>query len=221
MWLLVSVPMVSIFTVLASGYLQKDKILKTEEGRINISKIFPKDIKYIAFLVLAFIAGMTVFTVQYNYFGKYIKASKLTFLIMLLAPIAYIDFKSHIIPNILVLTGIFARIVFYIMEIIAFKQETLGIFKSDMKGLLLGCGIFLLGGLITKNGIGMGDVKMYAAIALFMGYFGTLFSLLVSLFICSIASIILLATGKKTRKDTVPLAPFVYIGTFITMFFVN
>ena len=37
MWLLVSVPMVSIFTVLASGYLQKDKILKNEEGRINIS----------------------------------------------------------------------------------------------------------------------------------------------------------------------------------------
>ena len=87
------------------------------------------------------------------------------------------------------------------MEIIAFKQETLGIFKSDMKGLLLGCGIFLLGGLITKNGIGMGDVKMYAAIALFMGDFGTLFSLLVSLFIdVLLLPLSFLRRGKKPEK---------------------
>lgn len=218
MWLFVSIPMVSIFTVLASGYLQKDKILENERKRIDISKVFPKDFKYIIFLLAAFIIGMAVFAVQYNYFGEYIKASKLTFLIMLLAPIAYVDFKSHKIPNVLVLAGIMARFVFYIIEMISSNKTVPGIFLSDMKGVLLVCGILLLGTLITKNGVGVGDIKMYAVIAMFMGYSGTVFSLIISLFVCFLVSIVLLVTGKKTGKNTLPFAPFVYIGTLIAIF---
>jgi prepilin signal peptidase PulO-like enzyme (type II secretory pathway) len=210
--------MVLIFTILVSGYLQKDKIYEEGKEGVNIKKIIPNDPKSIIFLVVAFIFGVTAFSMQYNYYEEYIGASKLTFLIMLLAPIAYIDLKSNIIPNMLVVTGIFARIVFYVIEIFVKNEAVLNIFKSDMKGLLLACGIFLLGALVTKNGIGMGDVKMYAVIGIFMGYYGTIFSLMASLFICFITSIILLITRKKGRKDTLPLAPFVYIGTFIAIF---
>ena len=221
MWLLISIPMVLILTILVSSYLQKDEILEEGKGKINVTKIIPKNLKNTIFLAVAFIFGITVFAMQYNHFVEYIQASKLTFLIMLLAPIAYIDFKSHKIPNILVITGILARFVFYIIEMIVLNKKMLDILFSDIKGVLLGCGILLLGSLITKNGVGMGDVKMYAVIAMFMGYSGTILSLIISLFVCFIASIILLVTGKKTRKDTIPLAPFVYIGTFITIFFEN
>lgn len=217
MWLLVSIPMLLVLITLISGYLRKDKIYEEGRKEINIRAIIPKRPKDIVFLVMAFTFGIIVFAMQYNYFGEYIKASKLTFLIMLLAPIAYVDFKTKKIPDQLILTGLFVRLLFYIVEMVVSKENILNIFISDIKGLLLVCGIFLLAMLIIKNGIGMGDVKMYVIIAIYTGYSRTIFSLIISLLLCSMASIILLATRKKTRQDTIPLAPFVYIGTFIAI----
>lgn len=61
MWLLVSIPMVLIFTILVSGYLQKDKIYEEGKEGVNIKKIIPNDPKSIIFLVVAFIFGVTAF----------------------------------------------------------------------------------------------------------------------------------------------------------------
>ncbi|MDQ2085073.1 A24 family peptidase [Herbivorax sp. ANBcel31] len=221
MWLLVCVPMVLICTILISCYLQKDRVYEDGKSGINIGNIIAMKPSYILFLAVVFVLGIVAFGMQYNYFEEYIKASKLTFLIMLLSPIAYIDYKSNSIPNELILTGFLARLVFYVIEMFSKNEAILEIFISDMKGLLLGGGVFLIGALVMRNAIGMGDAKMYAIIGIFMGYYGTIISLMFSLFVCFIAAIGLLAMRKKTRKDTIPLAPFVLIGTFLAIFLGN
>ena len=48
MWLLVSIPMVLIFTILVSGYLQRTRYEEGKEG-VNIKKIIPNDPKSIIF----------------------------------------------------------------------------------------------------------------------------------------------------------------------------
>lgn len=218
MWVLIALPLTLILLAFGNFYLQKDLIFSQESFKDRLKAFLPSQPLYIMFLLVVFIAGIVSFGAQYHYFSDYVKAAKLTTLVLLLAPVAYIDFNSKTIPNKLLLAGLFARIIFYVIEMFTKNREILDIFASDLKGVLLGGGIFLLGALIAKNSIGMGDVKMYGVIGLFCGYTGTLASMLFSLFICFIASIILLISRKKGRKDTLPLAPFVLAGTFLVVF---
>jgi len=168
-------------------------------------------------LLGVFTAGIVSFGTQYYYFFDYVKAAKLTILVLLLAPTAYIDFKNRIIPDKVLIVGLFARIIFYPIEIFVGNKEVFEILLSDVKGVLLGGGVFLLGTLIVKDSIGIGDIKLYSIIGFFCGYSGTLASMIYSLLICFIVSIILLVFKKKDRKDTFPLAPFTLVGTFLAI----
>lgn len=217
MWILIALPLTLILLVLVNCYLQKDLIFSKETFKDRLTASVPSQPLYIVFLLAVFIAGIVSFGSQYHFFSDYVKAAKLTTLVLLLAPVAYIDFKSKTIPNKLLLAGLFGRIIFYIIEMFTKNKEILDIFVSDLKGVLLGGGVFLLGAIIAKNSIGMGDVKMYGVIGFYCGYTGTLASMLFSLFICFIASVILLIFRKKGRKDTLPLAPFVLAGTFLVI----
>lgn len=161
--------------------------------------------------------GIITFKIRYYNYSDFIGAAKLTTLVTLLAPISYIDFKSRKIPNKLLLSGLIARVVFYIIEFFMGKEEITGILFSDLKGMLLGGGIFLIGALAAKNSIGMGDVKMFAVIGLFCGYTRTMAVIMFSLFLCFVTAIILLLLKRKSLKDSVPLAPFVFVGTFLAM----
>lgn len=218
MWILIALPLTLIMLALGNIYIQRDLVFSQESIKDKFKAFLPSQPSYILFLIVVFVSGIVSFGAQFNFFSDYVKAAKLTTLVLLLAPVAYIDFKSKTIPNKLLLAGLFARVIFYIIEIFAKNREILDIFASDIKGVLLGGGVFLLGALIAKNSIGIGDIKMYGLIGLFSGYTGTLASMLFSLFICFIASVILLVFRKKGRKDTLPLAPFVLVGTFLVVF---
>ncbi len=217
MWLAIAVPMTIILVALANCYIQKDDIFCSQTLKERVSAFFPRSPFYIIFLFIVFIMGITSFGVQYHFFTDYLKAAKLTTLLLLLAPIAFIDLKSKKIPDKLILIGICIRVLFYVFEIFNNSQIVLNIFISDMIGILLGGGIFLLAALIVKNSIGMGDVKMYALIGVFCGYTATFSSIMFSLFLCFIASVVLLIFRKKGRKDTLPLAPFAFIGTYLVI----
>lgn len=79
---------------------------------------------------------------------------------------------------------------------------------------------FLIVALLT-NGIGGGDIKLYAVIGLFLGWKITIVSLLITLILASIFSIILMIAKKATKKSQIPLVPFISIGTFISLLFGN
>lgn len=217
MWIFIAFPLTLVLLVLVNCYLQRDVILNHETLQARFTAFLPSKPLYISFLIFIFIAGIVSFGAQYYYFSSYIKAAKITVLILLLAPVAYIDFKQKIIPDKVLLAGLFCRIIFYLIEMFFEKGEVLDILVSDLKGVLLGGGVFLLGALISKDSIGMGDVKLYSVIGIFCSYSGTLASIIMSLLMCFIASVILLILKKKDRKDTLPLAPFVFVGTLLAI----
>ncbi len=217
MWALFAVPFVAFLIILASYYLQWETVLKKGTLRAKAMALFPPKLSYLAFLALSFIMGIASFEIRYYNYSDFIGAAKLTTLVVLLAPIAYIDLKSKKIPNILLLSGLFTRAVFYIIEFLKYNKTIADILLSDLKGLILGGGIFLIVALVAKNSIGMGDVKMFAVIGVFCGYSGTMTVIILSLFLCFAAAIIMLLLRRKNMKDSLPLAPFVFIGTFLAM----
>jgi leader peptidase (prepilin peptidase)/N-methyltransferase len=126
--------------------------------------------------------------------------------------VALVDLKQRRIPNQLLLIGLGARVICYLLEFLFYRETFFAALRSDLIGFGIGFGILFLAALVSKNSVGFGDVKLFGLIGLTAGAFGTFSTLLASLLFCSVASIFLLATKKRQKKDTLPFAPFIYFG---------
>lgn len=142
---------------------------------------------------------------------------KLLTLIMLLFPIAWVDFKRHIIPNKLILTGILLRMPYMLIEMTQDTENFLPMVKDILYAVIMVVIIFLLCLVIIKTGIGMGDIKLLFVMALYQGFTGLFSSFFVTIIITFIVSIVLLIGRKKSKKDMIPFAPFLLIGTLISV----
>lgn len=67
--------------------------------------------------------------------------------------------------------------------------------------------------------MGMGDLKLAAAIGLLLGWPDTIMALIISFIIGALIGVILICFGKKTLKSSIPFGPYLAISVFLTMFF--
>lgn len=129
-----------------------------------------------------------------------------------LLAVLFIDWKTRKIPNLIILCMLGMRLVFLLPEYLLYKDDFLKILLASGIGLA-GCFIIMLIlSLITKGGIGMGDVKIISAIGFLSGIAISFYTLFLGMFVCMLFSLTLLAMKKKKMKDQVPFGPFVYIG---------
>ncbi|MCL5675662.1 MAG: prepilin peptidase [Patescibacteria group bacterium] len=71
------------------------------------------------------------------------------------------------------------------------------------------------------RGLGLGDIRLGFWLGLLLGYPKIITGLFLSFFLGGIAAFILLVLRRKKFGETVPLAPFLIIGTYISLFFGN
>ena len=195
------------------------KDLKDCEGNNRVKEAFCKNKKETIFLIVAavFLAGLSVELVLVYPTNTLVANIKLITLLALLMTAAVTDYKSHIIPNKIVIAGLILRVVFAAIEFILLKLDYLTILKSDGIALAIVVVLFILGVLIVKNGIAMGDIKLMAVMAVFQGMSGFVSSLFCSLLITFCIGIVLLITKKKKRKDAIAFAPALFAGTLISV----
>lgn len=119
--------------------------------------------------------------------------------------IAAADSKYGIIPDqFVILTAISA------MGFIPFHDQV-----ADMiAGVAAGAGVMLLSALLgrlmfKKESLGFGDVKLFAAIGLALGFEGTLAVLVFSSVISAVVFGIKLAKKKIKKSDMLPLGPYI------------
>ncbi len=84
---------------------------------------------------------------------------------------------------------------------------------------LTGGGIFLFIAIVTKGGMGGGDIKFVAALGLWLGLKLTLLTILLSFLVGGLGSGLLLLTRLKRRKDFIPFGPFIAASAFISMLY--
>lgn len=123
-----------------------------------------------------------------------------------------VDWKKRIISNRLVAAALIIRLVIFIMEFFLRKETFLQSTAASFWGLLFGFGFLFLVSILSKRSIGFGDVKLFAAIGIYMGFWGTFNVLFYSLLYCAVVSIVLLAAKKADRKARIPFAPFIFAG---------
>jgi leader peptidase (prepilin peptidase) / N-methyltransferase len=122
--------------------------------------------------------------------------------------VALIDFDHEIIPNIITLPGMLIGL--------GLSPWALPITPlTSLIGLLAGGLFFYLVALVSKGGMGGGDIKLIAMIGAFLGWQGTFFTILIGALLGSVVGVGLLLLGKKGRKDKVPFGPFLSFGAIL------
>ena len=143
---------------------------------------------------------------------------KLVCVLGLLFAAAEIDFRKRIIPNMLVLVGVALRVVFWIAEMITDFDGFWRIFKDGLTACGLVVVFFVIGVLLIRDGIGLGDIKLMLVMCLYQGFAGVVSALFFSLAAAFAVTVVPLLLRKKTLRDTIVFAPSILIGTMVSVF---
>ncbi|MDI6801922.1 MAG: prepilin peptidase [Thermodesulfovibrionales bacterium] len=135
--------------------------------------------------------------------------------------ITFIDMDFQIIPDVITLPGIVIGLLsasFLVLDPFTHLLTIVG-FKNSLTGLLLGGGLFYLIAVLSKGGMGGGDIKMMSMVGAFMGWKAVLLTTFIGSLTGSIVGIFLMIFKGKGRKTKIPFGPFLALGAIITLFF--
>lgn len=127
-----------------------------------------------------------------------------------------IDWREHRLPNLITYS------LFILLLSLTFAESIIN--SLFLKQVLISSAVMVFFyfalNLITRGGMGMGDVKYAASIGLVVGHFGYLYVYLANFaafFLGSIYGISLIAFRKGGRKSKVAFGPFLYLGALIAI----
>ena len=128
-----------------------------------------------------------------------------------LVAITVIDLRHQIIPDAITLPGIVAGLV---ASVVTDRIS----WVTSVVGILLGGGLFVAVILLSRGGMGGGDLKLGAMLGAFLGWQALLVGLFVAIVLGGLTAVALLASGRLARKDAIPFGPFLAIGGAVALF---
>lgn len=134
------------------------------------------------------------------------------FIFSLSLVITQIDLEHFIIPNGIVIILLAGGIIYH------FLTPELSL-PARLLGLGVGVAIPALIALISRGGMGGGDIKLMGAMGFWLGLAGVLIALFVAALVGSIVGISLIISGRKKRKDPIPFGPFLVLGFLLIFLF--
>lgn len=122
--------------------------------------------------------------------------------------ISFIDLRYQIIPDGLVLIILVLGVINGAYQVVVMDVPwftfVLGFFAASVPLYILG--------MIYKDGMGGGDIKLMAAAGLFLGWKLILLALFVGALYGGVVSILIIASGKGSMKSTIPFGPMLSLG---------
>ena len=91
-------------------------------------------------------------------------------------------------------------------------------FWDSLAALLIGGGFFYLVAVLSRGGMGGGDIKLTAMMGAFLGLRDLGVAVFIGLLAGSAVGIALMIAGRKTRKDLIPFGPFLALGGVCAVF---
>lgn len=134
-----------------------------------------------------------------------------------LLAVMIIDRHTRKIPNLIVLISLAAGALLLLAEFICCRENFLAALVTSGVGACVCLVLFYILGRLTKDGIGMGDIKLITALGWIMGLGSTIFVVLSAMILCSLFAVVLLLGKKKNKNDSVPFGPFLFFGYIILL----
>lgn len=156
---------------------------------------------------LIFIACYVFFDVSYYFLGSIVFSC---FLIV----ITFIDIDHQLIFDKVVIwlavTGVLINTLF---NFLSFWDMFIAAFICS--------GIMLIIAVASRGGMGGGDIKLIAAVGLWLGCKLTILTLFLAFVLGGIAGAVILLLKIKGRKDYIPFGPFIALAAFISLLYGN
>ncbi|MDF2960944.1 MAG: prepilin signal peptidase PulO-like peptidase [Paenibacillus sp.] len=124
------------------------------------------------------------------------------------------DLRSRIIPDKLILFGILSAIV---LRLFIHPLP----WWDYIAAFFVGSGILFLIAIVSKGGMGGGDIKLFAFLGLIVGIKLILLTLFISSLLGSLYGLLLLISSKLTKRHAVPFGPFIAAGSMIAYLWGN
>lgn len=90
---------------------------------------------------------------------------------------------------------------------------------DSLLGAAVGFGVLLTIGILSKGGMGGGDIKLFFVIGLVLGTIQVLLTLFIAALIGSVVGIIVLRVKGQGRKTPIPFGPSIAMAALIVYFF--
>lgn len=178
----------------------------TEYGTMPPTVVGSKVQKLFIYAVLA-----VIFLLTGLYSFPVIKTVFICLLALLLTVQCVIDYRYQLLPD--TVTALVAVLgLVYNGLLLQDAQEAL-------LGGFAGVAVMLVIYLMSRGGMGFGDVKLAAALGLCLGLENILLCLLLAFITGGVVAVILLVVRAKGRQEAVPFGPFLCLGAMLSIFY--
>lgn len=183
---------------------------------LEVKGIFVKTRCAIVYPVIAAIAGALHYYIGKNFHGSV--EFILDFIILsAMAGLSFSDTMNRKIPNRFLLGLLLAWIVINCGYCLYSMEDGFSIIIGGLSGALISGAVFLLCYIIVRGQLGAGDVKMAAVLGLYLMGDRVITALIFGIFASAIYALVMVLTKKMTIKDSMPMAPFLFIGSVIVI----
>ncbi len=158
-----------------------------------------------------FLTGALFAGIAYT-FGASIDMLIYVFLVSILITVSFIDLDHQIIPDKITLPGMVIGILLSALSLlpVGWQQSLLGFF--------IGGGLLYLSAVLSRGGMGGGDIKLAAFMGIFLGWRKILLTLFVGVLLGSIVGVVMILFRHGKRKDKIPFGPFLVLGALTSIF---
>jgi leader peptidase (prepilin peptidase)/N-methyltransferase len=167
------------------------------------------------------VSTAALFGLAYWQYSLSIELVIVLFYICLFMVILVIDLEHGLILNKMVYP---AMAVALLLTILPPFLPQLGIVPEIRQAAIgggIGLVVFLLVVLISRGGMGWGDVKLAALIGLVTGFPMIIVALLMGIIIGGLVAVLLLTLKIKKRKEAIPFGPFLSVAAIATLLWGN
>ncbi len=130
----------------------------------------------------------------------------------LLIAVSFTDLFDGVVPDIIVVPGAIAGLIFSLLRGKA-------VFISSLLGMLFLFGFFVLVILLTHGGMGEGDATFGAMIGSFLGFKFSVAMLVIAFVIGAIVGVILITLFKKKSDEAIPFGPYLALSAYVMVLF--
>jgi len=167
----------------------------------NISPIYP---------VMELLTGL-LFAYSFSRFHWSFELIEVLFLISMLIILTVSDITYMLIPNKLLL------FFFFLFLIVRFVKP-LNPWWDSVLGAALGFFVLFLIMIVSRGGMGGGDVKLFSLLGFLLGAKQIMIIFFFSSFFGALYGLMMMIFGQYNRKTAIPFGPFIALGTIFTVF---
>ncbi len=169
------------------------------------------------------LATAIIFALLCWHYGLSVELGVMIFYACLFIIIFVIDLEQGLILNKVVYPGMVVALLLALLPQSWLSQGTwlTGVIQPSIASAALGGGIgfviFLLIAIVSRGGMGWGDVKLAALIGLATGFPLVFLSIIMGAILGGIVAVALLIVKKRNLKGTIPFGPFLALAAMVTL----